>query len=722
MNYLTPYLKLFLLIIALVFSLFTFAQNTPKVGLVLSGGGAKGIAHIGVLQELERRGIKPDYIVGTSIGALLGGLYAIGYSPTEIELIIKSADWDYLINDKIKRSNYLLGEKSKDKKSVISFPLEGIKPNIPNGLFNGNNILTLIETLTKDYSKNVNFDNLPIPFRCIATNIETGEEKIFDNGRLSDALRASMSIPSVFTPYEIDDELYVDGGLVNNFPVNIAKEMGSDIIIGVDVGATAYKKEEINTLVKVLDQATSFYNYKIAEENKKLCSIYIRPDISTSNILNFANIDTIIKQGITATNNISENIDSIFESYHLKSIESKPNLSEPFFIDSISINPNKKQEKTLRLIERKLNLEKKALTTSLVESKINSLYASHQFESISLTFHPKDSANNYDLHLNVKEKKNELAIGLRFDNQYGIDALIQTEFRNLLSYGSILDLDIIAGQSPQLKIQYATDRSAQLGFGSKFQYDKFQVFTYQNGIKESTLYYRRANWSFFASTNIGTANLILLGAESSAFRVSPTQNVSEIFNLEDINYNLFLSYELDTWDNSYYPNHGIKIKTRADLIQQKNAPPLNTAWSRIQSVLPISKKFKMLFGGFIGIGSPGVDTSMFKFEMGGMATNRIEWHNPMPGLQFLEQSSSNLWIINIAPRLEFYDNHFLTYTFSISAADNTTENLFTSKSKIRKGMSLKYGWLNRFGPFEVSADYSLDNNNSYTFLSFGYTF
>lgn len=724
----SSYYKTSLIAFSLLISTFSFAQTKPKVGLVLSGGGAKGIAHIGVIRELEKKGIKPDYIVGTSMGALIGGLYACGYTPDELDTIINSLDWEYLLNDEIKRSNYLVGQSSKNKTALISLPLKGLTPNLPSGLYAGHNILTLIEILTRNYSKKMNFDELEIPFRCIGTNIETGEEKVFNNIRLADALRASMSIPSVFNPYEIDNELYVDGGLVNNFPTDIAKEMGAEIIIGVDVGAIAYKKEEITSIVRVLDQATSFYNYRVAEKNKKLCNIYIRPDISKMSILNFDDVRGIINEGVIATNNVNSKIDSVFKKYNLSPIPTTTKTYSPILtIDSASISTNIQQKKhhkeAQRLIKGKVNLKKNNhLSVANIQNEMNRIYASRYFKSVSLTFEPKDSSH-YNMIINAQEKShNSLNIGLRYDTQFGVNTLVNTQFRNLLIYGSLLESSFIIGQSPHLKVRYTTDRGSSLGFGSSFNYTKFRVYTYQNSIKNTTFNYRRANWDLFLHANMGNANRIILGAEASVFGLESTQSVSDLIDIKERNYSAYLSYHIDTWDRSFFPNKGINLKMRSDVIRQEDASILHVGWMRINAVIPLSKKIKLITETFVGFGSIGVDTTLYRYEVGGMAQNRIEWYSSMPGLEFLEHGASNNWVISLSPRYEFYENHFITYTFAVSSLNNNVRKLYTVDNKKYMGMSLKYGFLSMFGPIELSVDYSLNNKNSNTFINLGYWF
>ncbi len=722
----------FLIFISFFLSInFAFTQNSrshrPKIGLVLSGGGAKGIAHIGVLKELEKRGIKPDYIVGTSFGALVGGLYAIGYSPEQMEQIILNNDWDYLINDVIKRQNVLIGQGDKNKNSLLSLPLDGVIPSISSGLFSGQNILTFFEIACKDYNRPMDFDDFKIPFRCIATNIETGEEKIFDKGVLPEALRASMSIPSVFAPFEINDELFVDGGLVNNFPTDVVKEMGADIIIGVDVGAVLYKKEEINSIIQILDQSSSFYNARISKKNKKLCDIYIRPDISGISAMGFNNVTEIIKKGQESTVlNISD-IEKVLKqkNYQKKEIVNHP-ISDSLRIVEVNIKDNstdKSRNKSIhKLVTGKLNLKTPiTLSNQQLGDKINQVYGSKYFDQVSLQFEPIDS--NYSMTLSVKEKtENNFNIGARFDQTYGVNILLKAEFRNLMIYGSLLELNAVIGQSPHFGYRYTTDRGSNIGFGSSLNYDFFDAYTYQENKIYSKYNFQRGSVDLFIHSYIGKYNRIVAGGEFSAFSLSSIQTLADIEDKSAFYYNAFMAYVTDTWDDAYYPNQGFKLKIRADLIGAANSTIYTHAWIRGSNVFSISPKIKVIVEGFLGIASIGVDTTMFRFETGGMENNRIQWYNSLPGLRFMEHGSNNIWIAKVSPRYEFYKNNYLTYTFAIAALDRDTKMLFTDAEQFYTGMSLKYGFNSMFGPLEMSIDYSLQSYQNHFFISLGYWF
>jgi NTE family protein len=255
-------------------------QSAPKVGLVLSGGGARGAAHIGVLKVLEREGVKIDCIAGTSFGALVGGLYALGYRAAEIEEIFAKQDWSSIFSDAPERSLSSLFERRNFRyQGHLSFV--GFSPELPSGLYRGQKIIEVLDALTTQrmIEADYDFDRLPIPFRAVATDLLTGERYVFNKGRMTEALRASMAIPMIFAPVEKEDMLLADGGLSDNFPTDVALKMGADFIIAVDVTSPLLKKEEIRSLFDVLDQSVSLAMRQNIEKNLNLADFIIRPDL-----------------------------------------------------------------------------------------------------------------------------------------------------------------------------------------------------------------------------------------------------------------------------------------------------------------------------------------------------------------------------------------------------------------------------------------------------------
>ena len=228
----------------LITVLFFFVQaeasapqpQRKKVGLVLSGGGAKGVAHIGVLKVLEEAGIPIDYIAGNSMGAIVGGLYAIGYSPQALDSLVRTQNWVGLLADKITRDNLLFTEKEVRDKALFTIPFDRERFHISTGILSGSSVMDMLSELARDYHDVASFDSLPIPFACIAYDLISGDEVVMREGSLPVAIRASMSIPGAFSTVERNGQILIDGGVINNFPANVVREMGADIIIGVNVG------------------------------------------------------------------------------------------------------------------------------------------------------------------------------------------------------------------------------------------------------------------------------------------------------------------------------------------------------------------------------------------------------------------------------------------------------------------------------------------------------
>ena len=227
-----------------------------KIGLVLSGGGARGAAHVGVLKVLEENRIPVDVISGTSFGAIVGGLYAAGYSADELEEILENIDWKESLSGRAPRDERSFKRKQDDDGFLIKFKI-GIKDGelrLPNGLITPNNLRLTLQDLVNEISNVDDFDDLAIPFRAVATDLETGMAVVLERGNLASAMVASMAVPALFPPIEHDGRLLVDGGVSNNVPVNVARAMGADIVIVVDISTPMMSKDDIESFTSVIDQ------------------------------------------------------------------------------------------------------------------------------------------------------------------------------------------------------------------------------------------------------------------------------------------------------------------------------------------------------------------------------------------------------------------------------------------------------------------------------------
>ena len=286
-------------------------QQRPKIGLVLGGGGAKGAAHAGALQVIEEVGLPIDYLAGTSIGSIVGGLYACGYRSKDIQDMFQSQEWASLLTDRHDSLRHRVYGKDKDGVGyVFGFPVhrKGTKKaDESKGIIRGDNVIELLDSMLGQYKDSMNFDKLPIPFRCVAANMEKKEEVVFRSGKLSTAMRSSMSIPGVFKAVTLDSLELLDGGMLNNLPVDVVKEMGADIVIAIDLTQNKHdddKAERKNPLnIKgVIGWAIERPDLEKYQENREDADIYINPDLNGYGAASFKKkaIDEMIKRGYKA--------------------------------------------------------------------------------------------------------------------------------------------------------------------------------------------------------------------------------------------------------------------------------------------------------------------------------------------------------------------------------------------------------------------------------------
>lgn len=273
----------------------------PRVAVVLSGGGAKGMAHIGALRVIERAGIPIDYIVGTSMGAIVGGLYSIGYDAAGLDSLVRGQDWPFLLSDRANLRNQSLDERKKQNTYILSKPLTLHRKDNEQrgGLVHGQNLASLFARLTVGYHDSIDFTTLPIPFACVATNIVDNSEYDFHSGVLSTAMRASMAIPGAFTPVRIDSMVLVDGGMRNNFPVDVARRMGADMVIGVSVQSEIKSADQLRTGMDILGQVVDVNTKNKFEENMAMTDVPIRVNVEGYSSASFTRtaIDTLIRRG-----------------------------------------------------------------------------------------------------------------------------------------------------------------------------------------------------------------------------------------------------------------------------------------------------------------------------------------------------------------------------------------------------------------------------------------
>ncbi|MEE3327048.1 MAG: patatin-like phospholipase family protein, partial [Myxococcota bacterium] len=324
------------------------APSRPRLGLVLSGGGARGAAHVGVLRELERLRIPIDYVAGTSMGAVVGGLYASGLEPAELQHTLETLDWDALFTDKTRRRDLAFRRKQDDRRFQSTFQLsfKNGKFQLPTGLIGGQRLNQTLDMLVLPVATVHDFDELPTPFRAVVTDIESGQPRALSHGDLATAIRASMSIPGVFVPVDLDGQLLVDGGSTMNLPVQVAQEMGAEYIIAVDISTPLREKSQLDSAIAItaqtitmqIQQNTEAQIHRLTKED-----VLIRPDLPDIQTMSFHKVEQASKAGVEATRSQSGKLEKFAlseeEWKQYKSHRKKPSR-EPPFITSVKVQNN----------------------------------------------------------------------------------------------------------------------------------------------------------------------------------------------------------------------------------------------------------------------------------------------------------------------------------------------------------------------------------------------
>ncbi len=426
---------LYLIFSIAVISLFPpvsgIAQQKHKVALVLSGGGARGAAHIGVLRALEREHIPIHCITGTSFGALAGGLYAIGYSTDEIERVLSGQDWTTIFSDAPERRlTPLLERRNSRYQAQVYF--RGWNPELPTGFRGGQRLTEELDILTNSrmLRAGYDFDRLPIQFRAVATNLVNGNAYVFQKGSLTEALRASMAIPLLFTPLEKDDMLLADGGLVDNLPTDIARDLGADIIIAVDTTTPLQQKDMIRNFLDVVDQSISLQMERNVRENRKLATIVLQPKLQNLTYADYDKISTIISRGEEEVKKHLEEIRALTANVAAPpSPPPSPMVVQPA-ISSVSFRglahiPASQLMPSIHVHPGD------TVDSAAIGKDVGRLYATRLFESVAYSLEPLPG-NRYELIYVVKETPlKALGAGLRYDNDYTFVALAEFTARQL---------------------------------------------------------------------------------------------------------------------------------------------------------------------------------------------------------------------------------------------------------------------------------------------------
>ena len=560
--------KLYNLLTLIFLVSFLIAKNEqPKVALVLSGGAAKGYAHIPVLEMIDSLNINIDMIVGTSIGANVGALYSVGYDSDEILAMASKTDWASIFLEETNRYDMSYLHKKDESKYQIDFNLKGVTPSIPSSIVHGQRAYLELSKILGQYEYINDFDDLYIPFYCNASDLVTGEDVLLQKGSIVTSIRASTSIPSVFAPVDYKDYLLVDGGVTNNLPVNIAKLLGADIVLAITVASSKPEKEEIkSSVIDILGESIFIHSSDLIKENLELADYNISIKIPKGNSVNFTQrgLNNIYNFG---KKQVYQNLDTFVA---LKEIAGpKKDRSKPKKLDDLDLSINKINiygNKIFSADYIKNNLGIYAgdtLKLNLIHDGINNLYGLGYFNIVryELDHNPNLSETNFNIF--VEESNfNKLQTGLRWDNHYELIAVANMRINDIISPGFIIKNEF---QFPGIVKNTFEVSYPQTFFNNPFYpfyrntYDKKDVDWYNmNGEKDIEYTSRIMNNSlgagFVIGKNIGIE--LSLNHEISSLSSFPIQELSENYQNEITNTGSLI-IDFDSRDNALIARDGI---------------------------------------------------------------------------------------------------------------------------------------------------------------------
>lgn len=711
-------------------------EHRPTVALVLAGGGAKGASHIGVLRYLEEKGIPVDFVAGTSMGGLMGGMYSLGYSATEIDSLVRKIDWNMMMSDKIPMDYYSYETKMLKGTYVLDIPFAGTNflGSLPSGILYGLNIYNMLSTVSVGYQQDIDFTELPIPFCCVATEMVTQKEKRWTSGSIVNALRSTMSIPAYFTPVRIDSMVLSDGGTKNNYPADIAKAAGADIIIGVLL-TSPLDYEGVNNVATLLSQLARYSGGGEAlAHNESITNVLITPDVTGYTSLSFGTeeIATLIEHGYQAAAAHEREIDSIVrivgkigtKLHNTKAINCETSRVTISSIDFVGLNDEEKTYIINRLpihegggyYKKDFEMAQAAIFGTMAFSHVTYQLIGDGHERYKVVFYCD------------KRSPHSFGLGLRLDTEEWFEALLNVTFnRNKLyghSYGATARLSV----SPYLKLEwlYTPKKGPKVGAYFKTSYRTLygtdsHVFIHHYFEKswhnELRLYLSENQWSQI-DLNGG------IRVEHTPFyRLFSETGYKESTDWKHYYPYLFLRFTYDSRNKMYFPEKGLRATLNADYNCYKTA----FVGGSISGAIPVCSFFTIdmaLNSRFI-FGDSCTNNYMDNYVGGMMAGRYYEHQIPFVGFNGEKTCERMLSTVNLELRFKVYKNTYLSLIGAAMHDGNSLRSMLIKELRQHPiyAAGLQVGYLTKFGPLTANVHWNSSEKNRVGFyLSAGYDF
>ena len=758
-------------------------RERPRVGVVLSGGGAKGSAHIGALKVLEEVGIPVDFVAGTSMGSVIGGMYCLGYTPEELDSLIRSIDWSVYMSNSVTRDRLSFQDKERRGKYLLTVPFAtaaslgstmetgrtrrdemASRPHsssdvfvnsLPSGFINGNNIENLINSLCFGYQDSIDFNRMPIPYACVATDMVSGEEVVFRSGFLPRAIRASMAIPGVFSPVRTGNMVLVDGGMLNNFPVDVCKAMGADIIIGVRVSSkVSGDPDGLNSLPQLIDQLMGVVTKGKADDNIAMCDIFIEPDVTGYGPMSFDtySIDTLIQRGYDAADRQRPALEKLrgrLEEYGpVEQVYRSPKVvnvnRDTLTISSVDISGVGEKDREW-LIRKSRILSSRRMTGEQIEKAVSFFYGTNAFSKISYTMHPDAGDTTYSLRINlVKDVPHNFGFGFRFDSQEAAAILLGLSLNERRLTGVKFNLSTRLSYNPWVSAAVSFVPRAFPRFSISYAFRKSETNILYHGstfantllLNQTVKAYFSEYHSRFFSTELG------LNFENYGYR--------HFFTGRDISYapdgnmlrsgymGLYGVLRFDSKDRSVFATEGVDFTLSGgwkfhDFFKDVEFSSFGEAQLNFMSYLPLASGRLVL--------SPQVyarfvmgDSYLLAYDnlVGGVMPGRYVSHQlPFVGANRPEMMYNSVAVLRLDMRWNVHRRHYVTLMGNYAREANGIRNFFVPKTAYENGSMTAYDWWGvglrysydlPIGPLDVDISWSNITESLGVYVNLGYYF
>ena len=697
---------------------FAVPKN-PKIGLSLSGGGAKGFAHIGVLKVLDSLGVKVDYISGTSMGAIVGGLYASGYTGKEIEKVVMETDFYTIIANEKNRKETTFFDKSVDK-YILNIPVKDGKFNVlPKAISTGQKNIYLLKELFKNVSAINDFSKLPIPFMCIATNLESGKIEIFEQGDLVSSIMASSAFPSLMDPVKINDSLYIDGAMTINYPSKPLKDKGIDIVIGVDLSQGLANRDNLQSAIDILNQVIDFGIQKETKNQYQYTDVNIHPDLTGMTATSYDAKRAILDSGYVEAKKYVETLSLLPKRKdELLRVPLNSIYSNVYKIDSLILENSNIFGKNY--VQGKMNLRVPSLQTyGGINQMIDRLYSTNNYRLINYDIVQKNDQNYLKLNVTEDDTRFFLKFGLHYDEVFKTGLLLNATAKRLLFRNSTVSLDVVVGDKPRYYLNYFIDNGYIPGFGVYASGMSLDLRDIGSNVYENWNWFR--NEAFIQSV-WRDKYAIGGGISHDYYEGKFTWESSHSNNHNFINPYAFI--KTDTQDNTSFPTKGLFLYAEGKVLDLLNKEQEGRTFQlKISSQInfPLNSWLTYRLGLFGGVTVGDEISSFYQYRIGGLFEQNVGNFVKFQGYEFGQLHSKNLLTASSTFQFNFSKNYYVDAHLSLGNLFNdikVDDILHISESSA----GITAGYKSPFGQIKLNYSRSLNRNNNILSVILGHWF